>query len=296
MTFAPMQAFWIGVRSFCAVRFPPVSTRPYYESPPPSRPGGFLSNLPPVTAWMLKANAGIFLVLWLFPSPRLNHLFALSLDGIRQGYLWQPLTYMFLHGGFLHILFNMFTLFFLGPETERTMGSRHFLAMYLVSGILGGLGWLWLSASPTDACVGASGAIFGILGAFATLFPRRELTVLVLFFPVTAMAWKIVVGIAVVQYLLLTGGEASNIAYSAHLFGAFAGFLYIDQLFESTHLRRLWHRLRDYVAQRPHTPRPAPPPPDQAEVDRILDKITNQGIQSLTKAERQTLHRASRTF
>ena len=262
-----------------------------------SRSPGFFAQLPPVTGGLIKANVGVFLIFWLLRPGSLYGLLALSLGGIRHGYLWQPFTYMFLHGGFAHLLFNMFTLYFLGPETERAMGSKHFLAMYLLSGILGGFGWLWLSAYPAAVCVGASGAIFGILAAYATLYPRREMTVLVLFFPVTAMAWKIVTGIAVVQFLLVTGGSGSNIAYAAHLAGAFAGFLYIDQLFENSHLRRLWAHLRNHVAQRPPaTSRPTSPPPDQAEVDRILDKITAHGIQSLTKSERETLHRASRTF
>ena len=280
-----------------------MSYRAYQFSPFSPRPSGFLAQLPPVSAWMLKANIAVFLFFSLgaiLRSPLIDGLYALlalSPMGIRHGFLWQPLSYMFLHGSFLHILLNMLTLYFLGPETERAMGSRHFLAMYLLSGVLGGLGWLWLSAhAAATVCVGASGAIFGVLAAFATLFPRRELTILVLFFPVTAMAWKIVAGIALVQFLLVTGGSASNIAYAAHLAGAFAGFLYIDQLFENTTLRRLWARARDLLAQRPHAPRPAPPPPDPAEVDRILDKITAHGIQSLSKEERQTLHRASRTF
>ena len=279
-----------------------MSYRAYPPSGSPPRQPGFLSHLPPVTAWMIKANVAVFLVSGfgqLLRSPLLDGLYgllALSQMGVRHGFLWQPLTYMFLHGSFMHILFNMLTLYFLGPETERAMGSRHFLAMYLLSGILGGLGWLWLSAYPSAICVGASGAIFGILAAFATLFPRRELTILVLIFPVTAMAWKIVAGIALVQFLLVTGGSASNIAYAAHLAGAFAGFLYIDQLFESTLLRRLGSHLRARLSARPPLPRPAPPPPDPAEIDRILDKIAARGIQSLTKDERQTLHRASRTF
>ena len=275
----------------------------WYQSSPASRPPGFLAHLPPVCAWLIKANVAVFLffVFGEFLHSRLilglSGIFALSLDGVRHGLLWQPFTYMFLHGSLMHLLFNMLTLYFLGPETERAMGSKHFLAMYLISGVLGGLGWLWFSAYAFGPpCVGASGAIFGVLAAFATLYPRRQLTILVVIFPVTAMAWKIVAGIALFQFLLVTGGSASNIAYTAHLAGAFAGFLYIDQLFENTTLRRLWARLRDYVAQRPHTPRAAPPPPDPAEVDRILDKISAQGIQSLTKEERQTLHRASRTF
>jgi membrane associated rhomboid family serine protease len=270
-----------------------MSYRPYYPQNPPPRSGGFLSHLPPVTAWMIKANVAVFLLFLLLPSPRLYDLLALSLNGIRQGHLWQPFTYLFLHASFSHLLFNMFTLYFLGPETERAMGSKHFLAMYLLSGVLGGLGWLWLSPQPYAACVGASGAIFGILAAFATLYPNREL--MLIFLPVPIKAWKMVLGMAAIEFFF-AGDPASGIAHTAHLAGAFAGFLYIDQLFENTTLRRLWARARDYVSQRPSTPRPAPPPPDQAEVDRILDKITAQGIQSLTKDERKTLHRASRTF
>ena len=273
------------------------------------RQQGLFAALPPVTAWLLKANIAVFLATWIgcdiLRSPIFNYLYsllALSLAGVKSGMIWQPLTYMFLHGGFIHIFFNMMTLYFLGPETERTMGSRHFLAMYLVSGILGGLGWLWLSGSPQAVCVGASGAIFGILGAFATLYPKRELTIFVFIFPITAAAWKIVAGISILQFLLVTGGANDNIAYAAHLAGAFAGFLYIDQLFENRHLRRLLSRIGGGFRRAPRDPfRSADdsrrePPPSREEVDRILEKIARDGIQSLTRAERQILHRASRTM
>lgn len=270
--------------------------RPYYSNSAPSRPPGFFAHLPPVCAWIIKANIAAFLVFLLLRLEGLYTLLALSFSGLKHGMIWQPLTYMFLHGSFAHLFFNMLTLYFLGPETERAMGSKHFLAMYLLSGLLGGLGWVWLSPQSHALCVGASGAIFGVLAAFATLYPRRQLTLLIFFiFPVTMMAWQLVAGLALIEFLL-AGDPSSGIAHTAHLAGAFAGFLYIDQLFESTLLRRLWARARDYVAQRPHAPRPAPAPPDQNEVDRILDKISTQGIQSLTRVERQTLHRASRTM
>ena len=282
--------------------------RPFSPFSAPRRQGLFAA-LPPVTAWLIKANIAVFIVSWIgcdfLRSPFLRGLYsmlALSLAGVKSGMLWQPLTYMFLHASFIHILFNMMTLYFLGPETERTMGSRHFLAMYLISGILGGLGWLWLSGSAAATCVGASGAIFGILGAFATLYPKRELTIFVFIFPVTAAAWKIVAGISLLQFLLVTGGANDNIAYAAHLAGAFAGFLYIDQLFENRHLRRLHSRLGGGFRRSPRDPfRDADssrrdPPPSREEVDRILEKIARDGIQSLTRAERQTLHRASRTM
>ena len=169
-----------------------MSYRPYYAQPNRNPFTGFLAHLPPVTGWLIKINLGVFLlfnILQLRNHP-LYSLLPLSMAGLRNGMFWQPLTYIFLHGGFLHLLFNMFTLYFLGPETERTMGSKHFLAMYLLSGILGGLGWIWLSPHPQALCVGASGYIFGVLAAFATLYPRRRLTMLIFFvFPVTLMAW-----------------------------------------------------------------------------------------------------------
>ncbi|MBP1589818.1 MAG: rhomboid family intramembrane serine protease [Kiritimatiellae bacterium] len=279
--------------------FPPIS--------PFDRLSRMLDGLPPVTAWLLKANVVLFLLFWLgglFGSSFLAQLytgFALSRLGLAHHYYWQPLTYMFLHGGFMHILLNMLTLVFLGPETERSMGSRHFLAMYLLSGVLGGLGWAWLAPANQSGiiCVGASGAIFGVMGAFATLFPGRRLTVFIFLFPVTTEAWKMMLGLAILEFLMIpTGGGVAN---AAHFFGALAGFLYIDRLYESAFCRKALAWVRDYFRQRPHTPYQSPsersaPPPDQAEVDRILDKITREGIQSLTREERQTLHRASSSF
>ena len=115
-----------------------------------SRSPGFFAQLPPVTGGLIKANVGVFLVFWLLRPGSLYGLLALSLGGIRHGYLWQPFTYMFLHGGFAHLLYNMFTLYFLGPETERAMGSKHFLAMYLISGLR------WAFYGAADVHIGVS--------------------------------------------------------------------------------------------------------------------------------------------
>ncbi len=229
----------------------------------------------------------MFLLFWLLRPGALYGLLALSLNGIRHGYLWQPLTYMFLHGGFTHLLFNMFTLYFLGPETERAMGSKHFLAMYLLSGLLGGLGWIWLSPQPYALCVGASGAIYGVLAAFATLYPRRQLTLLIFFiFPVTLLAWQLVAGLAFIEFVLANNDPASGIAHTAHLPGPVAGFLYIDHCWKARCCQAVG-RVRDYVALSARAARRAAAA-DQ-RIDRILDKIP-RSIQSLTKAERQTLH------
>lgn len=279
---------------------------PYPSAPPPF--DGFRRawlSLPPVTARLIQINIAVFFLFGLghlLRNPVLASLeswLALSLPGLRHGALWQPVTYMFLHAGFWHIFLNMMTLFCLGPETERSMGPRHYLAMYLLSGVAGALGWLWLTPNPASFCVGASGAIFGVMAAFATLYPNRQLTIVFLI-PVTTAAWKAVLGLAALQFLLITGGDSSNIAYAAHLAGAFAGFLYIDRLYESAFCRRLLNRVWSFLTRR-RPPRfsasaSSRPAPDRAEIDRILDKISREGIQSLTREERQALHRASAKF
>lgn len=280
--------------------------------------GRWFGGLPPVTGWLLKANIAVFLVFGfghLVGSAFLDGLeamLALSMAGVRHGMLWQPVTYMFLHGGLWHLVLNMMTLYFLGPDTERSMGSLHYGLMYAISGIAGGLGWLWLSGGR-GYCVGASGAIFGVMGAFATLFPRRQLTFFVFIFPITLEAWKAVIGLTAVQMLMIGGGTGGGIAYAAHVMGALAGFLYIDRLFESAHFRRTIARVaqwfgREWTFRLPRrgsprsggsgggaAGRPSDAVPEE-EVERILEKISRQGIQSLTPEERETLHRASARF
>ena len=260
------------------------------------------SNMPPVTAWLLRINIAVFLVFTVGEFLRLpgigalEELLALSPEGMKLLHYWQPVTYMFLHAGFWHILLNMMTLFFMGPETERSMGSTHFAIMYFLSGIVGGLGWLWLTPAKT-MCVGASGAIFGVMGAFATLYPRRRLTFFLYFIPTEA--WKMVLGLTVFQFLFMLGGQSGGIAYAAHVAGAFAGFLYIDQLYESAHFRRLVRKIAEAFGSgfSPRMPksRTEERPPEE-EVNRVLDKIAREGIGSLTREEREILHRASAKF
>lgn len=265
--------------------------------------------LPRWTGFFIRLNVIAYLaclLLGLFGwRGRLALFFGLSRDAFLHGAVWQVATYAFLHGGFLHLLLNMLTLFFLGPEVERALGERHFLALYLVSAVVGGLGWM-LFAAPWELCVGASGAIFGVLAAYATLFPRRRMTVLVFLFPVTMLAWQWAAVLGVVQFLAVTGGAAQNIAYAAHLFGGLAGFLYVWLLRQgrpgawpppfaadaARHWQRAWEKTKAFFAP---TPRKGGKSADKAEIDRILEKITREGVSSLTPKERETLHRASET-
>lgn len=213
-----------------------------------------------------------------------TRLFGLSILGLKSGYVWQLVTYMFVHGSPMHILLNMLGLYFMGPETERSIGSRHFLILYFLSGILGGLGWLFISDSPWAVCIGASGALFGIMGAFAALFPQQPITLLVLFvLPITMRAWVLAVVLAVTELVFLLGTPGHGIAYAAHLAGGVAGYVYALALFRGFGgVSRAW---RSWRREKPSS---------DVELDRILDKIAQEGIHSLSRQERKVLEEASR--
>ena len=236
-----------------------------------------------------------------------SSIFGLSLGGLKHGYLWQFFSYMFLHGPFFHLLLNMLVLFMMGPETERAMGKSQFLIMYFVSGVLGGIGWLIIGAgdNPTLPCVGASGAIFGIIGAFAALFPQREITLLLFFIiPITMRAWVLALVLGGMELMfLLIHPFGGGIANAAHLAGGLAGYVYAYTVFSQGAIG--WKR-RGPPSWVPSRPRfrvlpggggggdETPSADDMVEIDRILEKIEQEGMQSLTTKEREKLQSKSR--
>lgn len=224
----------------------------------------------------------------------LTPLFGLSVSGIIKGHFWLLLSYLFLHGGPIHLIFNMFMLFILGSEVERSLGRLHFLILYFVSGILGGLGWVLLMWPYEGICVGASGAIFGLLGAFAALYPQREVTMLVfLVFPLTMRAWVLASVLAVVQMLMMIAPATGGIAYSAHLAGGLAGVIYVLVLFRRDVLSDWWAASQQGVRRHQQSKARAADQALRVELDRLLDKVAHQGLHSLTPGERTELERAS---
>lgn len=236
-------------------------------------------------------------------------LFSLSLNGLLRWNLWQPLTYLFLHGGIWHLILNMLGLFFFGPETERVIGPRRFLALYFACGILGGLGWILISGSSMLPCVGASGAIFGVLGAFAGLFPQRSVTLLVFFvIPVTMRARTLAIGLGLFSLFSMIS-QPGQVAYAAHLAGGLAGYLYglygVNQGFGgwAFNPRQWWNDLRWRRQRRKFKvlrgsgqdwETKAEAPPAAQEVDEVLAKISKWGLGRLTPRDRDILDRASR--
>ena len=236
-----------------------------------------------MTPWVqrfLIANVLIFFVQQTMPGLDRSLVLVPALLLARP---WTLVTYMFLHAGFTHILFNMLGLYFFGPRVEQRIGSSRFFALYMISGITGGLLSFY---TPMVAIVGASGAIFGVLLAYARFWPRDQMLI-----------WGIIpieVRWLVLIYTLISLlGIGSGVAHFAHLGGFLGAFLYL-----------LWME-RSAGARKFRQVATAPPPAKDAtlgnwrnvnrasihavnkeEVDRILDKISASGLASLTPQER----------
>ena len=146
--------------------------------------------------------------------------------------LWQPVTYMFLHstGGFGHILFNMLALWMIGTELERTWGTRFFAKYYFITGVGAAATTLLVSIFSDSVyysrTVGASGAIYGLLIAYAMYFPHRQLILLI--FPVPARIAVAILG--VIAFMSSMGGPDSSVAHATHLGGFVVGYLYLKGL------------------------------------------------------------------
>jgi len=148
-------------------------------------------------------------------------------------YPWQLITYMFMHGGFFHILINMLVLWMFGAELENTWGSQRFFTYYMICGVGAGLcnlliAPLFTSVGPT---VGASGAIYGVLVAFGYLFPDRRIYIYGL---IPVKAKFLVILYMLIELFAVAGGQDSGIAHMAHLGGGVVGFVYLMIMYKGT--------------------------------------------------------------
>lgn len=250
-----------------------------------------------------------------FTSFDIGSYFALSLKGLQHGYVWQFVTYQFLHGGWLHLILNCWVIYVFGRAIEEALGWRVFVALYLGSGVFGGMlqELCALAFGPNShfaaSVVGASAGAFGLLAAYAVLAPERVLTLLLFFvLPVSLRAkYLLYIGLAmaVVGMVLPT----DNIAHAAHLGGMLGGIFVVRYAIH-------WHWRWPWPSPRLRSPTPrrlVKVPSDSRlwshgktvdaddlpndeflarEVDPILDKISAQGIHSLTERERRVLEKA----
>jgi membrane associated rhomboid family serine protease len=251
--------------------------------------GRIFPNLPPVTRAILLINIAVFVAMYLIP-PIGNFIgayfsvFPINLLSVLQ--LWRLVSYQFLHASFMHILFNMLMLYFLGPLIEGLWGPRTYLRFYLISGAIGGIVYTLLVVTHVlgaGTMVGASGAIYGLMAATAILFPRAQ----VYLFGILPMRMMTLLAITIIWSAMnfMAGQNAGGEA--AHLSGIAVGvaFVYLRPRFVNWRLERnkgAWDRKIQGERQ------------FQVEVDRILEKIHQQGIGNLTRKEKQLLQEATR--
>ena len=181
----------------------------------------------PAVKWIIWANIAMFVATLAFPV-LIDYLGLSPEQIVERAWLWQPVTYMFMHGDAMHILFNMLGIWMFGVELERLWGTRFFLRYYAVTGVgaaattiaVAFLPWAFAASVYESVTVGASGALYGILLAFAKYYPNRPILMFFLF-PVPAKYFVMIIG----ALSFLTGGR--GIAHAAHLGGLLFGFLYL---------------------------------------------------------------------
>lgn len=290
----------------------------YYR---PTMFGGF-SFFPPVIKYLMIINGIVYLIqIFLgqfyftdsFGRPRTLESFLVqyfALMPLSDGFLpWQLLTFQFMHGSFSHILFNMLYMWMFGTELENMWGSRKFLIYYLTCGFGAGLTQLFLAPifeGAVGPTVGASGGIYGLLLAFAVFFPRRPIY-LYFFIPIPAMY---LIGFMILLELFSVG-DLSLTAHLAHIGGALIGLIYIlvekqfnwsiDGFIDKILYRRQMSyystrnsRYQDVEYYDIEEKEQNEEKINQEEIDRILEKISKYGYQSLTDEEKRKLFEASK--
>jgi membrane associated rhomboid family serine protease len=264
-----------------------------------------------ITPWvgrLIIANAVVLLLLLtLFTSPEVIRALQFSPRTalIRP---WTFLTYMFVHAGLLHLLANMLMLFVFGTAVEGRMGGRNFILYYFFCGVGAAVFSLLLAGvMPVGAFIGASGAVLGVAVAFATFWPEAELIIFPI--PIPIRARTLVIGLVILDVIGSRLWPNDGVAHLAHVGGALFGYLFfrVQSLSRRSSAQPARTVERVVMVQSgsaeperrtPVTPlRPRRRPdsdPVAAEVDRVLDKISEKGISSLTPAERRFLDEVAR--
>jgi membrane associated rhomboid family serine protease len=247
--------------------------------------------------WLI-ISSGVMLLLQVFMGPFLIHFLALTPARVLEDFwAWQMVTYLFLHGGILHWLFNMFILWMFGRELEVRWGTAFFLRYFFICGVGAAFCVLLLSPDSQVPTLGASGAIFGLLTAFALVFPDA---VLYLYLIVPVKAWQAVVLFGLIEFFAGMSGGGTGLGRFAHLGGMITGFLYLKSgelgaLRRFRPLDNLSDKVR-HLVQRKRKPVIFHEVTDDLvkEVDRILEKVLREGAESLTPKERELMQRYSK--
>lgn len=214
-------------------------------SQPPQMQFSMMVPVTPVVRWLIGINVAVWLILqaivegYVLRQPLITYSFGLVPENMfSKFFLWEPLTYMFLHSrNPFHLVFNMLLLWWLGSELEQRWGSKFFLVYYLVSGF--GAGVLYTAITfihalavgatsvLTTPVVGASGAIFGLMLAYGIIFGER-IVYFMMIFPMRAKYFVMILGAVEMATLLNNGIGGGDVANLAHIGGIVSGFLFLQ--------------------------------------------------------------------
>ena len=307
-----------------------IYDRDYYRREGPSYIGSFMDR-GKVCKWLVIINVVCYILQVFSPAPSpvvqddfedgvyapvqqkpiLTDIFDLDAKAVSEGQVWRLLTYAFLHGGFMHILFNMLFLWWFGTDVEDLYGPVEFLTFYLVSAVVGALAYVaaWAAGvGSANPVIGASGAVMAVMVVCAMHYPSRIIWVFFLPIPI----WFFVLFELMRDWVTFASGARTTTAVSVHLGGGIFGFAYYELQwrlssffsgFKAVQRRRPRARLRVYREEEesPAIELSAPSGIDmneqlEAKLDAVLEKVARFGQASLTENERQILLRASEVY
>ena len=199
--------------------------------------------LTPGVKYLLFTCVGVFLLQAFAPRQILVFFGLIPVLVWKKYFVWQLVTYIFLHGGLFHLIFNLFALWMFGGQLERQWGTKNFIKYFFVTGIGAGICSAVVSPDQLNPVIGASGAIYGILLAYGLIFPNQMIYVWFLF-SIRARYFVIIFG-AIELYASVTGA-GGGIAHVAHLGGMFFGYAYINyaRIFKRMYTAYLQYKLR----------------------------------------------------
>ena len=251
---------------------------------------------------LIIANFVVFFIQHMMQGNDLAEEFSLYVSAVKEWELWRFFTALFLHEGFGHIFFNMFGLYIFGSIAAPVLGAKRFLLLYFSAGVLGNLLWFFVNWNHENyALMGASGSVMGMILASAMLMP--DIPMLLLFIPFPIKLKTLATVYMIIEIISQITNPGSQTAYLAHIFGFIFGYFYMRFAAKE---QILWDPLKALFDSKNQQPDGLPPgwkvtgpafrQPDSSvsrdEVQRLLIKLSREGINALTEEEQETLRRA----
>ena len=256
---------------------------------------------------LILANFIVFFIQHMMPGRELDSAFALSVHSVKQFEVWRFFTALFLHAGFGHIFFNMFGLYIFGALAAPVLGAKRFLLLYFTAGVLGNLLWFFCNwNNPYYMLFGASGAVMGVILASAMMLP--DIPMMLLFIPFPLKLKTLAMVYIFLEIFSQITNSASVTSYLAHILGFVSGYLFMKFCAKD---RVVWDPLQSLKGKTAsisgNDREPGLPngwkmtstvykKPDHSvsrqELERLLIKLSREGINALTEEEQETLRRA----